>query len=183
MWLCLLMGKMLNYRKPDVWLKKIKEICGENVKYETVSNEVLTDNGDWYLFIQDNDWEKHLTDLKKCRFVVSVVSADNKPYLFSNSEVKKFMGGVKESREKGKDLTIGDIVLVLHGYLENLYGIVVGVRGKKAKVFFSFYVKSFVESLKISDLKKISRTDFQPGIGKHQIAMGAKVVFTNNIYR
>lgn len=182
-WIGLMMGKALNYRKPEVWLDKIKAICGERVKYEAVSGDVLTDNGDWYLFLKDSKWREHIIQLKRCRFVVSVVSVGDMPYLFSDEEIKTFVGGVKAKREAGDALSPGDIVIVKDGYLANLYGIVESVSGKTANVFFSFYVRCFIEKLKVSCLKKVSRTDFDPSRHGQQVTMGAQVVFTNNIYR
>lgn len=177
------MGKALNYRKPSVWSDKIKEICGNDVKYEVVGNGVLSDNGDWYLFIKDPDWEKHIVELKKIRWVISVVSNGDKPYIFSNQEVREFVGDIKEKMEESTDFSPGDAVLVKSGYLSGLYGIVESVCGKRAKVFFSFHIRGFTESLKKSDLEFVRNTNFIPGSLRNQLTMGGKVVFTNHICR
>ncbi len=183
MWIALMMGKALNYRRPSIWSDKIKEICGNDVKYEAVGNSVLSDNGDWYLFIKDPDWEKHIVELKKIRWVVSVVSDGDKPYIFSNQEVQSFVGDIKTKLEDGDEFSPGDAVKVKNGYLSGLYGIVESIRGKRARVFFSFHIRGFTESLKKSDLEFVKNTSFIPDISKKQLTMGGKVVFTNHICR
>ena len=183
MYLGLVMAKALNYRKPSVWINKIKSICGEDIQYECVSGEVLSDNGDWYLFLKDPKWKEHYDELRKCSYVNYIICNGNEPYLFSNSEIKQFMGGIKTKQEEHSELEPGDAVKVKRGYLENLYGIVESVRKKRAKVFFAFYIRGFTESLKLSDLQFVKKTAFIPSTGKRQVTMGAKVVFTNNICR
>ena len=182
-WIGVIMGKALNYRRPDTWTKKITDICGDGVRYEVVNSEVLNDNGDWYLFINDVDWKEHISALKQCNFVVGLVCDGNSPYLFSDEEISAWIGGIEKSRESKCEFEIGDIVLVKKGFLSNLYGVIEKINGKRAKVFFSFYIRSFYEMIALEDLEFVHKSNFRPSQGGCHITMGVRSVFTNNICR
>jgi transcription antitermination factor NusG len=111
-------------------------------------------SSDSYCFVRCDGYHPHIGDLISSTVVRAVLPSYEQPQPLSDVEVDAFF----ESFEKpgSAELSRGDLVQVVDGYLSGLFGLVVGPgRRKRWRVQFKFYVRKFVEEMYPSQVKVV----------------------------
>ena len=187
-WICLMVSRTLPHDDDKALSRELKLIFGDDLlSYKVVCNEQMASSGEYFLFVHCSRYQEHKENLNACHFITSVVPTRESPHNFSLKEIAEFFSSAGKKEETGDCLNNGDVVLVKSGYLKGLYGIVTKTLAhKKVKVFFSFYVRQFVETFGIPSLEYIGRVsgyEFPAEIVGKPIVIGVHVVHHNKLHR
>ncbi len=105
---------------------ELGHVFGKNLtEARIVRNDVMLTSGEYYCFVDCDDYNAHVESLISSVAVSGVVSSYDSPEMFSDSDVDSFLASV-DAKDASKPLRMGDVVRVSenHWYLGGLYGIV-----------------------------------------------------------
>jgi hypothetical protein len=187
-WIGLMVSRTLPHDDGTAISKELKLIFRQDlIGYKVVCNESMSSSGEYFLFVNCNNYWEHTEALNRCHYITGVIPSRESPHHFSNKEILEFMNSAGYKEENPVSLGNGDVVLVKDGYLKGLYGIITkNLPRKKAKVFFSFYVRQFFEVLSVTSLEfigKVSGCEFPSGNVDKPIVIGAHVVHHRKLHR
>lgn len=141
-------------RRRDIVVMELKKIlCDKNAEFVIVDDADLLATGEFYIFVCSDAFASKHPMISSLQAVSFVHCSQGKPFLFPESEVKKFIKDV-EVGHSVEGFSEGDVVCVRRGYLKNLHGIIKSSVGNKSKVFFKIHTRSFTETLNNSWIKK-----------------------------
>jgi len=182
-----MVNKSLSPNNETAISNELRLIFGEDLlEFKVVCNDNISSSGEYYLFVNCQNYGEHVERLGRCNFVTGVVPSIETPYRFSPKEIGDFSSSAVKKEEKNHIFNSGDVVLVRDGYLKGLYGIVTEeAKSKKFKVFFSFYVRQFSEIFCVKSLEfigRVSECEFSFS-GKKPVIIGAHVVHNSKLRR
>jgi hypothetical protein len=103
-------------------------------------------SSDSYCFVRCAGYHSHISDLLSSPIVRAVLPSYEQPQSLTDAEVNGFFKSFEPP--KSADLSRGDLIVVVDGYLSGLFGLVVGPgRKKRWRIQFRFYVRKFVEEM------------------------------------
>lgn len=183
-WVCLMVKKSLPSDDASV-SKELSSIFGKDfLDYEVVCTEQMLTSGEYYVFARCASYHDHEDSISSSHHVSAVIPSISSPHRFSKREISEFSksAGVERTQD---DISEGDVVLVKSGYLKGLYGIVRGKSsGKKFNIFFSFYTRSFVESIGLKSLEFIGKASgYNLSSTGNPVVLGAHIVHSGKIHR
>ena len=180
-WICLMVSRTLIHDDDKAISRELSLIFGRDfLGYKVVCNDDMVSSGEYYMFVHcDNYWD-YAEAIGACHFITGVVPSRESPHHFSPKEIREFLLSAGSKAKKSSCVHSGDVVLIKRGYLRGLYGIITKeLPNKKCKVFFSFYVRQFSESIPMASLEfigKVSGYEFPSGIIEKPLIIGAQVV-------
>jgi transcription antitermination factor NusG len=108
-------------------------------------------DSDNYVFVKCRDYRSHIVGLRESKIISGVLDDYENPHFIPELEVNGFKSSVDESKQN--QLHTGDVVLILAGYLKDMYGVVLEATGpSKYDVMFKLYTRCFVRSLRKDNL-------------------------------
>jgi len=101
-----------------------------------------------YAFVKCRSYEHHAQRLKASSLIQLVLPSFHSPDIVSEDAIETFDRAARVKCGNNSPVSVGDIVLVRSGYLENLYGVVVR-EGKKDRfeVMFRLHTRHFIEEV------------------------------------
>jgi len=109
--------------------------------------------GEYYILADCRDYFSHSEDIRRAKWVISILNSYDDPVFLSREEVDKF---VESSRAGDSDyFNIGDAVLALDGAVSGLYGIVVACSDSSCDVLFRFNTTDVVKTVANHALKSM----------------------------
>ena len=187
-WICISVSRTLRYDDDKAITRELSIIFGSDfLEYKVVCNDDMVASGEYYMFVHCNNYWDHAEAIGACHFITGVVPSREAPHHFSPKEIAEFLSSAGRKAKKSSCVHSGDVVLIKRGYLRGLYGIITKeLTNKKCKVFFSFYVRQFSESLPMASMEfigKVSGYEFPSGVIEKPLIIGAQVVHRHQLYR
>lgn len=188
-WICLMVSRTLPHDNTKDIVRELTLIFGKDLLgHKVVCTDQMSDSGEYYLFTHCGNYWDHKEALSRCHFITGVIPNRDAPHHFSDKEIAEFLSSAGKTDKATVGLDNGDVVLVKEGYLKGLYGIITKEinSGKKFKVFFSFYVRQFSETLRVTSLEfigKVSGYEFPAEVVGKPIVIGAHVVHHRKLCR
>ena len=187
-WVCIMVSRTLPHDGSKDISREMELIFGADLHgFKVACNENMLASGEYYIFVNCSNFADHLDGLSRCHYVTGVVPDRLSPHHFSPKEVSEFLASVGHKEKPEDVLSPNDVVLVKDGYLKGLYGIVIQpVTSRKYKVFFSFYVRQFYETLHVTKLEfigKVSGYEFPSEVAGKPLVIGAHVVHNRKLCR
>jgi len=153
-WLCLTISTAFKHGNITATEQEIRKIFGTDLREaKIVCNAALLQSGGYYCMLLCNNYLDHISTLKMYAPDIVVLESPENPRYLSTGEVRDF---VKSSENVGlRPIRCGDIVVILDGYLKNLYGLVSGHSGKRHCVSFKTHLRTFTEIIASKSLNVI----------------------------
>jgi len=187
-WVCLMVSRTLSNTNLKAISRELTVVFRDDLLgFKVVCNDQMSASGEYYIFVNCDNYREHIEAINRCHFITSVVPDRESPHPFTPKEIVEFLTSAGLKEEPSGTLENGDVVLVKDGYLKGLYGVVTKeMPRKKFKVFFSFYVRQFTESLRVTSLEfigKVSGYEFPSEVVGKPIVIGAHVVHHRKLHR
>lgn len=163
-WYCILLDGLSLRGNNDIetflW-QKMRSVFGNDLVDVRLMGERISDTSyelfsESYIFVCCKNYQEHINDISRCNVISLVLPSINRPEEVDPSHIERFAKRIDRVYGSHGELTVGDIVHVKGGYLENLYGIVVDRRhNDRYDVFFRLYTRQIKECLYRTNLVSV----------------------------
>ena len=111
---------------------------------------------DCYVFAQCKNYFAHVSQLTHDSIIRTALPSTAAPNFLTDDEVSDFISSMSAPEPVRGQFTLGDVVLVTNGYLNNLTGIILAEeRDCTYRVKFKFHIRQFDEIIHASELKYV----------------------------